>query len=573
MFRGSLSADLCVVGGGLAGMCAAIAAARRGVRTVLVQDRPVLGGNASGEIRMHICGSRGLLESGLVEEFKLANLARNPYCNYSIWDSVLYEKARFQPNLTLLLNAGCMDAVVSGAPEARHIASVKVWQLTTYTMYDIEADYFVDASGDCILADPSGAEFRVGHEACAEFNESIAPPEADRKVMGMSTLIQFREYPGSRRFVRPDWANRYPDDDALFRRDHAIAPRQNFWWLEFGGDSEPIENTERVRDELLKAAFGIADHVKNVPGHDSENWDLDWVGFLPGKRESRRYVGDHIVTEHDVRGGGKFPDVIAYGGWPLDDHHPAGFHHPGAPTVFHPAPDIFGIPYRSVYSRNVDNLWMAGRNISVSHVALSSSRVMGTCALLGEAVGCAAAVACEYGLSPREVGRKKLTELQQMLLDNDCYLPGVEREIAALCRRAALRSSGSGDAEILRSGLMREPVWNAPEGGWAEYVLPEASEVAEVRIVFDSDLEGRHARRELNMRPHYPLNHPEAELPATLVRAYRVTAESADGTVQVLAEETANSRRLVKIPVGKALRKIRLEVPERGARVVRFDFR
>jgi hypothetical protein len=567
----NIQTRLCVIGGGLSGMCAAIAAARRGVPTVLVQDRPVLGGNASSEIRMHICGSRKLLESGLVEELRLANLARNPHHNYSVWDSILYEKVRFQENLTLLLNASCLDAEASGPADARHIHSVKVWQLTTYTMFTIQADYFVDASGDSILIEPSGAEFRDGHEARAEFNETIAPVEADRKVMGMSTLLEFREHTSPRKFIAPPWANRYPDDASLFHREHDLGHYQNCWGIEFGGDcKQPVLNTESVRDELLAAAFGVADHVKNTPGHHAENWDLEWVGFLPGKRESRRYVGDHVLTEADVRAEGKFPDVVAFGGWPLDDHNPGGFHYPGEPNIFHPAPGVFGIPYRCLYSRNVANLWMAGRNVSVSHVALSSTRVMATCALFGEAVGCAAAIAVRDSLSPRAVGQQRIRELQQTLLDNDCFLPGVDRDIDPFCLQARLVAS-HGDAEALRSGAMRGHAWTAADGDFVEYVLQEPAPVQEVRLVFDSDLEGRHQRHELNMRSNYPLDEPEGKLPDTLVRAYRLIGETDGHRETVLAEDRNNCRRLVKIPVQAPLRRIRLELQSAG-RVCSFDF-
>jgi len=135
------------------------------------------------------------------------------------------------------------------------------------------------------------------------------------------------------------------------------------------------------------------------------------VGFLPGKRESRRYEGDVIVTQNDVRAGGHFDDLVAYGGWTMDDHHPGGIAWKGEPNIFHPAPSPFGIPYRALYSRNVTNLFCAGRNISVTHAALSATRVMATCATMGQAAGTAAAIAIREGKLPRDVARDHIEEL------------------------------------------------------------------------------------------------------------------------------------------------------------------
>lgn len=185
--------DFCVVGGGMAGLIAALAAARRGAKVALVQDRPVLGGNASSEIRMHICGARGPdnRETGILEELLLENHYRNPQTSYSIWDSVLYGAAQYQPGLALFLNASVRACAMDGP----RIRSVEAWQLTTETTHTIEAGLFADCSGDGILAPLSGADFRIGREARSEYGESIAPVESDRKTMGMSCLIQAREYP------------------------------------------------------------------------------------------------------------------------------------------------------------------------------------------------------------------------------------------------------------------------------------------------------------------------------------------------------------------------------------------
>ena len=564
--------DFCVIGGGLAGMCAAIAAARHGLKVLLMQDRPVLGGNASSEIRMWVCGARGEnnRETGIIEEISLENLYRNPLGNYSIWDSILWEKVHLEKNITLLLNCSCNDVVMDGSI----IKQVKGWQLTTQTWHTVEATLFADCSGDSILAPLTGAEHRWGREARSEFDESIAPEEADQKTMGMSCLIQARETSSRQDFVPPAWAYEYTTDGDLPFRDHDVRT-SNFWWIELGGEQNAIHDTEQIRDELLKVAFGVWDHIKNQGDHGADNWVLDWVGFLPGKRESRRYVGDHILTQNDVRAGGLFTDVIAYGGWPMDDHHPGGMDYPGQPTIFHPAPSPYGIPYRCVYSRNISNLMFAGRNISTTHSALSSTRVMATCAIVGQAVGTAASIAVKNSLTPRGVYEEKLSELQQTLMDDDCYLPGHSRQIPKLTRKAALKAS-EGDPDILRSGIDRPDahgsnVWEGKMGSWIEYSLSEPARISAVRLVFDSDLN----RTGLNMPCNYPLEPELRMVPRSMVRAFRIEALDEQGQWCPVERVSNNYQRLVRLDVDVKTAKIRF-IPEKTwgldvARVFSWD--
>jgi len=556
-------AEFCVVGGGLSGMAAAIAAARHGVKTVLIQDRPVLGGNASSEIRMWVCGARGRdnRETGIIEEILLENLYRNPMRNYTMWDAILWAKVRYQENLKLLLNCSCNDLVMDGD----RIRSVKAWQGTAETWHTVEAALFADCSGDSVLAPLSGAEFRVGREARAEFDESIEPEQADKRTMGMSCLIQARETDRPQPFIPFPWAEVYPTEDDLPHRDHRL-PQSNFWWIELGGEQDSIHDTEEVRDELLRAAFGIWDHIKNQGDHGADNWALEWLGFLPGKRESRRYVGDHILTQNEVRAEGRFDDLVAYGGWPMDDHHPGGLRWKGEPTIFHPAPSPFGIPYRCLYSRNVTNLFCAGGNISTSHAALSSTRVMATCALLGQAVGTAAALATQHELTPRGVYQERIDELKQTLMDDDCYLPWNVRAVPELSRQAQL-SASEGDPEPLRNGIDRAmhgaPIgdayngWVARKGASVEYRFAEPQPVGVSRLVFDSHLN----RTGQNMPCAYPLQAEPANVPPTMVRAFRIEAEDADGRWAVIHRESDNYQRLVRISMDLTARAVRL-IPE-----------
>ena len=518
--------QFCVIGGGMSGICAAIAAARHGVKTLIMQERPMFGGNASSEVRMWICGARNCMETGLIEEFRLENLYRNPNANYSIWDGMLFEKVRFQENLTSLLNCSCFE--VEKAPDGR-ILSVTGHQQTTQTCHRVEADYFADCSGDSIVAHLAGAEYRMGREEKSEFGETLAQDKPDRKTMGMSCILQAREYDKPQRFIPPEWANKYPDDASFPAREHLLDEFQNFWWLELGGEVDSIADTETLRDELLKDAYGLWDHIKNHGDHGADNWAIDWVGILPGKRESRRCMGDYILSEKDVLTGGKFDDIVAYGGWPIDDHHPGGFRHFGEPNTNIIPQQPYGIPLRCLYSRNIENLFFAGRNISTTHTALSSTRVMATCSLLGQAVGCTVACAAAHGnLSPRETAKIYIREIQKMLLDDDCYLPTLKRESWVLCRQAEISGSGR-DLENVLNGIDRslEGKINAAKLKVGENIALNFStpqKITSIRLVFDSDL----TRNHLNMRSNYRLADKPFAPPATLVKSYHITANGVE---------------------------------------------
>lgn len=558
--------DVCIVGGGMAGLIAAIAAARHGAKVALVQDRPVLGGNASSEIRMHICGAHGAnrRETGILEELLLENHYRNPQPNYSLWDSVLYGKAQYQENLQLFLNCSVSAAAMQGT----RITSVTGWQLTTETWHTIAADLFADCSGDGILAPLTGAETRIGREGRDEYHESIAPVSADSKTMGMTCLFQAREFATPQTFIPPDWAFSFTTPEDLRGRDVSLR-KTNFWWMEVGGEDDSIHDTERLREKLLKIAFGVWDYIKNHSDQDVANWGLEWMGFLPGKRESRRYVGDHVLTQNDIEAEGRFEDLVAYGGWTMDDHFPAGFYHPEAGTIFHPAPSPFGIPYRSLYSRNVENLFCAGRNHSASHCAMSATRVMGTTATMGQAVGTAAAIAARNGLTPRGVYEHCLGELQQALMEDDAYLPWHTRPIPLLTRDAGLEA-GQGDPEPLRNGVDRplgesDNGWSAPPGTPLTYTFDTARRVTGARLVFDSDLCRRDPSRggggARNMRCRYALDDAPWAVPASLVKAFRLEAQTTDGRWMEVAREACNYQRLVRVPLDLDTRAVRL-IPE-----------
>ncbi len=556
--------DFCVIGGGMAGLCAAVAAARGGAKVALVNDRPVLGGNASSEIRMWISGAQGSnnRETGILEEIMLENQYRNPYKNYSIWDSILFEKARYEKNITLLQNCTCQD----GEMEGDRLKYVKCWQLTTQAYHKIEAKIFADCSGDSILANITGALYRMGREAADEYGEDIEPPVADNKTMGMSCLIQSRETDSPKTYIPPTWAEKYTRDELLPHRVPDITQSgENFWYLELGGCGNTIDDSETLRDELLGVAFGMWDFVKNAPEmkDTSANYMLDWVGFLPGKRESRRYIGDYVMTQNDVRSRGQFEDIVAYGGWTMDDHNPEGFRSKGSPNIFHPAPSPYGIPYRTMYSKNVSNLMFAGRNISFTHAAMSSSRVMGTCAVVGEAVGTAAAIAVRNNAMPRDVYAAHLSELKQTLMDNDCYLPFNKREVSDITREAELVSDRP-DAERLRNGYDRtigseDNGWYGGIDSYITYRLSQPTHVKQVRLVFDSDLNrATLPKRERDLRrpmfSNYHLDDEPSYVPKTLVRDFVITYKTEAGVVTVPVN--GNHQRLVFVEINAAVTEI-----------------
>ena len=507
--------DLCIVGGGMSGLCCAIAAARHGIKVVLIQDRPVLGGNASSEIRMWIGGCHGKdnREGGIIEEIMLENFYQNPNLKFPLWDSVLYEKAIAEENITLLLNSSCLDCTMQG----NKIESVKAWQGNAETFHVVTAKYFADCSGDSILSTLSGAEFMYGREAKSDFDETIPPDVADKKTMGMSCLFQIRETDHPVPFTPPKWAYKYESDADLPYKDHFID--NNFWWIEVGGEWDCIHDTDRCRDELLKICYGVWDHMKNYGDHGADNWELEWIGFLPGKRESRRYVGKYIVTQNDVESGGKFDDIVAYAGWSMDDHFPEGFYYKkGYPTIFHPAPTPWGLPLRCMISANIENLCFAGRNISVTHAALSSSRVMATCSILGQALGTAVALVIKDNTDLETINIEKL---QQTLMQDDCYIPWHERKVSELSKTSECTS------DVVRNGLDRceENCWIGKPGDYIEYALKNNTKIGQIRLVFDSDFN----RDYHNMPCCYPLIEKRFKLPTTLIREYKIQGISENG--------------------------------------------
>ncbi|GAB3273417.1 hypothetical protein GCM10027347_45790 [Larkinella harenae] len=425
-------ADLIVVGGGLSGTCCAITAARAGTRVVLVQDRPVLGGNSSSEVRLWVLGAtshmgnnnRWAREGGFIDEVLLENLYRNPEGNPLIFDTILLEKVVNEPNITLLLNTAVYEIEKSG-PET--ISAVKAFCTQNSTAYDLTAPLFCDASGDGVMAFQAGAAFRMGAESAEEFGEKFAPTAEYGELLGHSLYFYTKDTGKPVRFVPPSYALQDITKIPRYRRFNAKEFGCQLWWIEYGGRLDTVHDTETIKWELWKVVYGVWNHIKNSGQFpEAETMTLEWVGQIPGKRESRRFEGDYMLKQQDVVEQRTHADAVAFGGWSLDLHPADGVfsEKPGC-NQWH-SKGLYQIPYRSLYSRNIKNLFIAGRIISASHVAFASSRVMGTSAHGGQAVGMAAALCTRDGLLPRNLTEPvRMHELQQELLKTGQHIPGL----------------------------------------------------------------------------------------------------------------------------------------------------
>lgn len=457
-----METDLAIAGGGLAGVCAAITAARAGIRVVLVQDRPVLGGNASSEVRLWILGAtshmgnnnRWAREGGVIDEILVENMHRNPEGNPIVLDSILLEKVVNEPNITLLLNTAVHD-VEKSDPDT--IASFRAFCSQNSTVYDIHAPLFCDASGDGILGFLAGAAFRMGAESREEFGEGFAPAASYGELLGHSLYFYSKDTGKPVRFTPPSFALKEITQIPRFRDIKASDHGCRFWWFEYGGRLDTVHDTETIKWELWKVAYGVWDYIKNSGRFpEAETMTLEWMGAIPGKRESRRFEGDFILTQRDIVEQRTHHDAVSAGGWAMD-LHPAGgvYSELSACTQWH-SKGVYQIPYRAMYSRNIRNLFLTGRLISVSHVAFGSTRVMATCAHNGQAVGMAAALCRKRGAAPRDA---EIAELRRELLKAGQFIPGAALEDPKdLARRASVSASSCFELAELRSNGETQPL-------------------------------------------------------------------------------------------------------------------
>jgi hypothetical protein len=566
-----LSTDIFIAGGGLSGVCAALSAARNGSKVVLVQDRSRLGGNSSSEVKMHVVGANshrgraGWREGGLIEELRLDDAANNPQRCWELWDLLLYDKVVSEPNITLLLETVLYSADVKDGRIQRVMARCD----KSEHLYRITAPIYLDCTGDSRLALESGADFRTGRERRDEFQESLAPVQSDQETLGSSILFTSRLYRKPMPFTPPKWARKVSKEHLRFR---SVGPENweyGYWWIEWGGNKDTIRDNERIRFELLSIVTGVWDYIKNSGAFpDSAMWAMDWVGMMPGKRGSRRLVGDVMLTQQDLLRG-KWDDAVAMGGWPMDDHPPGGFDRSDLPpnTVLN-TPETYDIPLRALYSRNIANLMMAGRNISATHVAFTSTRVMATCASVGQAAGLAAHYCVRNRIAPRQLAedKKLVSSLQQKLLRDDQSMRYVRNQDPAdLARSAEITASGElpgSSAKLVADGVDRDypankstgaPAeihqWRAPlENGhaWLQLAWKQPQRISEVVLKFDSGFPRELTLTASDSHTRGTIRAPQPET----VRDYSVSIKTASGEWKKVAETTGNHQRLNRIPVG-----------------------
>ena len=553
-----LYTDVLVVGGGVAGCCAAVSAARNGVKTILVQDRPVLSGNASSEIRVHLNGVTHLKngyperETGIVEEILLYNRFYNPQESWNVWDHLVYDYVTQEPNLKVMMNTQALEAKM----KKKKIKSVMCWQSTTETEFMIHAKQFIDCSGDGLMAATTGALYRTGREGKAEFNERFAPDEPDGWQMGASLIFKSKDMGRPIPYKAPSFAIPYTEGHQPKKHRKVIPFTHGFWWIEIGSEGDIIGEFDEIRHKLLGYLYGVWDYIKNSGNHpESANWALDWVSSVPGRRESRRFMGDHILTEGDLMNHRHFEDAVAYGGWSLDEHNPGGIENLAEPASYfhHRFSKVYEIPFACLYSNNVPNLLFAGRNVSVSHIALSSTRLQGTCATMGQAVGTAAALCVKKSINARALRLNHINELQEQLLRDDAYIPNrPSRDESDLARKAAVifaSSTSSGDVKCLTNGYSRDVQERDEINHWQSEGLPADVSLEWEKPITISKVE---IKCDTNTRRNIMLtaNSRQDEffgitVPPELMKSLKLEAR-VKGKWSEIASKDENMRRLIK---------------------------
>jgi len=407
--------DFVVAGGGIAGMCAAVAAARMGCKVALINDRPVLGGNNSAEVRVHLGGysevgpNEGL--GRMIREFGHTRGGNAKPAEY-------YEDEKKQAfidseeNVTLYACYRAVDVRMDGS----RVAAVLVRHIETGEEHWLEAPLFSDCTGDGTIGYLAGADWRMGRESRSEFGESFAPEKADSLTMGAS--IQWYSKDAGHRTSFPEFSY-----GVEFNDSNCEKVTMGEWKWETGMNYDQIKDAERIRDYGLLVIYSNWSWLKNRRKDNAkwQNRDLDWVGYISGKRESRRLLGDYILKQDDIDKNVFHEDASFTTTWAIDLHFPDPDNSKKFPGTEFKAATVhnwiypYAVPYRCLYSRNVDNLFMAGRNISTTHVALGTTRVMRTTGMMGEVVGMAAGLCSRYGCTPREIYQDHLGELKALM--------------------------------------------------------------------------------------------------------------------------------------------------------------
>ena len=488
--------NLAIVGGGMAGTCAAITAARAGAKVVLVQDRPVLGGNSSSEIRLWVLGAtshmgnnnRWAREGGVIDEILVENLYRNKEGNAVIFDTILLEKVIDEPNITLLLNTAVFDVTKK---DETSVDSIKAFCSQTSTEYLLKAPMFIDASGDGIVGFKAGAPFRMGAETKEEFGELFAPDEAYGKMLGHTIYFYSKDTGSPVKYVAPSYALKEIKEIPRYKSIESGMTGCNFWWFEYGGHFEDtIKATEDIKWELWKVVYGVWDYIKNSDKFpEAENLTLEWVGNIPGKRESRRFEGEYMLKQQDIVEQKQFDDAVAFGGWAIDLHPGDGVYSklPGC-TQWH-SKGIYQIPYRTFISKTISNLFFAGRTISATHVAFGSTRVMATSAHGAQAVAHAAVMCANMGIATKDIlNQPNLTQLQNQLNIKGQSIPGKPIDYNLL---SVDKPKISVSSTFVLDEMPFDGEWASLEEGFAQLLPLKANKNYSFKILVESEKESK----------------------------------------------------------------------------------
>lgn len=518
-----LTYDVCVVGGGLSGVCAAIAAARLGSRVALINNRGYIGGNASAELYITVNGATGAQEfnffareDGIIEEILLENLHRNPAGNRYIWDAVLLDFIFAEKNIDLYLNT---TVYVADTADDR-IRSVDALSSVSEERYRFSAPVFIDDTGDGTLGYLAGAHYMVGRESRDTYGEQIAPEVADNWVQP-STLVFYGVDTGKPvKYIAPRFAMDVEKETKLLQ-NRVIPPdsfARNQWYYELGGDKDQAHGMTDIMNEQRAFVYGVWDYIKNSGKFPAENYDLAYVSCMPAKREWRRLRGDVVLTENDLINQTQFDDVIAYGGWSIDLHALEGIYSDDIQNRHYILKGIFRIPFRSCYSENISNLLVASRCMSASHVAHGSTRLIATLSMVGHAVGAAAHLCAKHGVSARELYQSHMDELRFVLTKGGHTVLGTPyRDAADLAQSAKITVSSTKATGVTKAdGTVRLDSAMA-------LVLPVGKGLPALSL-FAAATEDT----ELSYRVYLPSNH-ESYNPETLLTAgsVRVSASAA----------------------------------------------
>ncbi len=534
-----LQADLCVVGGGLAGVCCAITAARAGIKAVLMQDRPVLGGNASSEVRLWALGAtkhmgsnnRWAREGGVINEIMVENLWRNREGNPLVFDALLLEKVINEDNITLLLNTAAFE-LDKREDHRDRIAAVRGFNAQNATIYEVRAPLFCDASGDGVVGFLAGAAFRMGAESGDEFDEKFAPSGEFGHLLGHSIYFYSKDVGRPVEFVPPSFALK--DVEGCIPRHRGFTTGEQgcrLWWIEYGGRLDTVHDTETIKWELWRVVYGVWDYIKNSGRFpEAETMTLEWVGHVPGKRESRRFEGPYMLRQDDIVKRTPHDDDVAYGGWSIDLHPADGVYSELAGAHHLHSKGVYTIPYRCYFSRNIENLFLAGRIISASHVAFGTTRVMCTCAHGGQAVGMAAAICREDHVLPREVLEPtRMRLLQRRLLRSGHHIPGLAlADPEDLAKEAAITAS----SELKLAALPADGPWLTLKENTAQMLPVQAGRAPKLTLLLRA-AQATHLRAELRTT-----SDPRHQCPDVLLAEIGIDLEAGEHAVTLDVDVT-----------------------------------